>query len=112
MIGRQLLIVIATFILGLIITLGMYMAISKKHIAVVSHSTSSHFSLKKAPSESLVGHIASMSGEVLWESRIATQSSPLSAPQAIQQGEEVDTGKDGLGSISFYNTLTFTLSNN
>src|SRR5260370_20791662 len=53
-----------------------------------------------------------MSGEVLWESRIASQCSPLSAAQAIQQGEEVDIGKDGLGSISFDKTLTFTLSNN
>jgi hypothetical protein len=55
----------------------------------------SRFSLEKAPSQSLVGLISSMSGDVEYESRIATEAAKINSPVPIQQGENLTTGTDG-----------------
>lgn len=67
------------------------------------------FSIEDAPSETLRGEITTLSGEVFWQSRIATQAAPLKKPRTIQQGEELRTGKDGTVSLSFANGPTLTL---
>lgn len=67
------------------------------------------FSIESPPSESLKGSIASRSGELLWESRVATQPSELKDTIQIQQGERLITkGKssvtlhfDHVGSLVF-----------
>jgi hypothetical protein len=55
----------------------------------------SRFSLEKAPSQSLVGVITSMEGEVMHEERLATTSAKINIPIPIQQGESLSTGIDG-----------------
>jgi hypothetical protein len=55
----------------------------------------SRFSLEKAPSESLVGTITSMTGDVEYESRVATEAAKINSPVAVQQGESLSTGPDG-----------------
>lgn len=61
----------------------------------------SFFSLVKAPSKSLVGTVTSLSGDVEWQSRIATDSAKIFSPIQIQQGESVSTGLNGSMNISF-----------
>lgn len=65
----------------------------------------SRFSLEKAPSQSLVGKIISMSGDIEYEKRLATQSAKISSPIDIQQGESLSTGTDGKIILSFDKTV-------
>ncbi|HKB88376.1 MAG TPA: hypothetical protein VKC53_01865 [Patescibacteria group bacterium] len=55
----------------------------------------SRFSLEKAPSQSLVGTITQISGEVGYESRNATEVAKINSPVSVQQGESLITGTDG-----------------
>ena len=55
----------------------------------------SRFSLEKAPSQSLVGTISSMGGDVEYESRVATEAAKISSPVQVQQGESLTTGANG-----------------
>ena len=71
----------------------------------------SKFSLESAPTQSLRGNISSLSGEIRWLSRTATESALISTPQKIQQGELIQTGKDGKVSIIFP-SISFKLAKN
>jgi len=72
-------------------------------------SSESNFSLEKAPSTSLHGDITLLTGDVEWQSRIATEASQITQKQQIQQGESIETGKTGNVSLAFPNML-FELS--
>lgn len=61
----------------------------------------SRFSLYKAPSESLVGSISTMSGEIDYEPRTATVSAKINSPVPVQQGESLATGVDGKLVLTF-----------
>jgi hypothetical protein len=61
----------------------------------------SRFSLDKAPSQSLVGTIISMSGDIEYESRVATEAAKINSPVQVQQGESLVTGTDGKLILSF-----------
>jgi hypothetical protein len=61
----------------------------------------SRFSLEKAPSQSLVGSITSMTGDVEYESRLATEAAKIVSPVPIQQGESLSTGADGKLILTF-----------
>lgn len=61
----------------------------------------SRFSLEKAPSQSLVGTIISMNGEVSYEKRLATESAKINSPVPVQQGESLTTGIDGKIILTF-----------
>lgn len=65
----------------------------------------SRFSLEKAPSQSLVGRITAISGDVSFESRLATEAAKISSVQDVQQGENFYTGTDGKLTIIFKDTL-------
>ena len=71
--------------------------ISQKTLLTPSPS----FQIEKAPTEALIGRILIMEGEVLWESRIASQPAKLKQPTALQQGEKIITGNDGKITIRF-----------
>lgn len=70
------------------------------------------FSLDNAPSQSQVGKITSMVGSVEWESRTATQSSIISSPIPVQQGESLLTNDDGSVELLFDGTADIELSHN
>jgi hypothetical protein len=70
----------------------------------------SRFSLEKAPSQSLVGLITSMSGEVEHERRLATESAKINSPVPIQQGEKLETGADGNLVLTFEKAAEITIS--
>lgn len=72
----------------------------------------SRFSLDKAPSQSLVGTINSMSGEVLYEPRLASESARITSPQEVQQGESLSTGIDGKIILNFKDAIEINLENN
>lgn len=62
----------------------------------------SHFSLAKAPSDSITGIITNLTGKVSWESRTATQSAEITTPYPmIEQGELLTTDKKGKTTVSF-----------
>jgi len=63
------------------------------------------FSLENAPTESLVGEIASFSGKVAWQSRVAPVAILINDPVKLHQGEEVDTYNDGNVNINFSNVV-------
>ncbi|MGI8419208.1 MAG: hypothetical protein ACR2LN_01035 [Candidatus Levyibacteriota bacterium] len=76
---------------------------------IAEKAKASAFSLEKAPTDSLQGKIATLSGIVNWQSRIATQPAQIKKPRFIQQGEELRTGKDGTVSVQIYNGPFLTL---
>ena len=70
------------------------------------------FSLEKAPTDSLTGEIASISGKVAWQSRIAPVAILINSTTKLQQGEEVDTYNDGTAAINFPEVATMSASSN
>jgi hypothetical protein len=70
------------------------------------------FSLENAPTQSLVGNIATISGNVVWLSRTATFATPINSPIKIQQGEEVDTKANGNIIIEFLNHAAISIMPN
>lgn len=74
----------------------------------VSQSVSK-FSLEKAPSTALHGDITLLTGDVKWQSRVATEASSITIKQRVQQGESLETGPTGTASLAFPSML-FTLS--
>lgn len=71
----------------------------------------SRFSLDKAPSTSLVGSITSMTGDVFFEPRLATESAKIVAPISIQQGESFSTGINGNLILNFKDATEVVLEN-
>lgn len=62
----------------------------------------SHFSLAKAPSDSLPGTIINLTGKVSWESRTATQAAQITTTYpTIEQGELLTTDKNGETTVNF-----------
>lgn len=58
-------------------------------------------SLDSPPSQSLEGNLATPSGSVSWQSRVATDSSPITKAQVIQQGESLEIGDKGSAKVDF-----------
>ncbi|HEX6977053.1 MAG TPA: hypothetical protein VF185_01670 [Patescibacteria group bacterium] len=72
----------------------------------------SEFSIENAPSQSIRGTIVTISGDVEWQSRIATESAKITSPQTIQQGESISTKETGKVSLTFPTAANLTISPN
>jgi hypothetical protein len=70
----------------------------------------SRFSLDKAPSQSLVGTIISMSGDVEYEARMATEAAKINSPIDVQQGESLVTGVNGKLILNFDKAVEIDIS--
>ena len=70
----------------------------------------SRFSLEKAPSQSLVGKIAVMTGDVEYEKRLATESAKLNSKVDVQQGESLSTGENGNLVLTFEKAVEVSMS--
>jgi len=70
-------------------------------VVEVINKVGKKFSLEEAPSESLRGKIATMSGEIKWQSRTATEAADLKEPITIQQGESLITGENSSVELNF-----------
>lgn len=105
-------------ILGIVIILaGFYYFLSKKTEntaitipGILPTQKTSSFSLVNAPSESLKGEISTMSGQILWQSRVATEEAQISSPQLIQQGEKLETGKNSALVLKYDGIVKVTFS--
>ncbi len=92
-----------------IVAVTLYTAIqpkSKSTLTPVAQKQEQPFSIVFPPSNSLKGMITAMSGDVQFQSRVATAPAKLSQPQPVQQAEEYFTGDNGTVSILFANTLS------
>jgi hypothetical protein len=70
------------------------------------------FSLENAPANSLAGEIASISGKVAWQSRVAPVAILIDSPTKLQQGEEVDSYNNGNAMVSFSKVGTIAIFSN
>ncbi|OGK41874.1 hypothetical protein A3A74_02575 [Candidatus Roizmanbacteria bacterium RIFCSPLOWO2_01_FULL_35_13] len=72
----------------------------------------SRFSIESPPSETLKGLIATRSGTLLWESRIATAPAKLENTVPIQQGERLLTETKSQATVNFDRVGSFELAEN
>ncbi len=96
-----------------IVLIFVYVKINTKRPAktlISSPSQAPAFSLDTAPSQSIRANITTMSGAVNWQSRSATDSAKLAVPRQIQQGEQIDTGENGLATVEFPTFATIKIS--
>lgn len=70
----------------------------------------SRFSLEKAPSQTLVGSVTSMTGDIEYTSRLATEAAKIVSPIPIQQGESLSTGVDGSLVLTFEKAVEVDMS--
>jgi hypothetical protein len=70
------------------------------------------FSVENAPSQTLSGKIASMSGSVAWQSRTADYATLINSPVKLQQGEAISTYENGKATINFPAIGNMTFSPN
>lgn len=118
---KKILLFLISFVLGTI-AIVVYFKLADKFSAIdvpsipsISFSDLvklSRFSLEKAPSQSLVGTITSMSGDVDYEKRLATESARLNSVVEIQQGEVLETLESAGISLDFENKIKVTMSEN
>lgn len=70
------------------------------------------FSIESPPSQALKGEIASSSGSLLWESRIATSPSKLDTKIDLQQGERLQTQASSSATINFAGKVIVEMGEN
>ncbi len=69
---------------------------------IIKHTLKpSPFNPEIAPSDSMKGKIATYSGVVKWQSRVATEAAQIKLPDFIQQGETLETGDFGRTTVKF-----------
>ncbi|MCX6816844.1 MAG: hypothetical protein NTZ93_03195 [Candidatus Beckwithbacteria bacterium] len=112
---RYLLAFLTILIFILAIYFGFFKTKNKEHtilspIAEVTTQKTSNFSLEKAPTESLKGKIVTMTGEISWQSRTATEAARIFSPSEIQQGEKLITGEKSNLALVFTEACSVTLS--
>lgn len=98
---KKILLAVVTAVIVFILTTSTYLLISKHSFQFLSPLSTSHFSLYNPPGDSLTGNIATLSGKILWQSRIATEGAQITSVRKLQQGEEISTGDDGKITIEF-----------
>jgi hypothetical protein len=84
----------------------------QQHKPLVTPQSVSAFSLEDAPSDSLKGEITTMTGNVFWQSRIATEPAQLTRERDILQGENLITKNTGTLTLSYNNAAEITVSPN
>jgi len=70
------------------------------------------FSIENAPSKSLSGKLASLSGNVSWQSRTANYATLITSSVKLQQGEEINVQNNGKAVMDFPQVATITASSN
>lgn len=103
------------FLLFLLIGVGVTFGYSfwKKEKATVVTQVSPKeepFFIKPPPKESRIGTVSTMSGQILWESRIATEPAKIKDLKQVQQAETLATGKDGYATVTFPDATTISIS--
>ena len=100
-------------ILGILVGLGYRSYFKNKIIPSVNNPLPSEaFSIDTPPKDSLKGIVSQMSGDVFWESRVATSPALINKLEMVQQGEEIQTGDDGKITWDFPNLLSVDVAKN
>jgi hypothetical protein len=68
------------------------------------------FSAEIPPSNSLKGSVTSLTGNILWQSRIATEAAKIANLTKVQQGEQIKTESDGIVKIEFKDQAKLSVS--
>ena len=94
---------IISILIGGIIAVGYFrFAVDKNPVlSPISQNTIDNFSIAHAPKESIIGNITAMTGDVFWESRVATQPAKIELPVSVKQGENLVTKDDGNATVVF-----------
>jgi hypothetical protein len=99
--------------IGAIITITVYLRVFQSKTEFIKpFSSKTLFSLQNAPTQSVVGNIASVSGSVVWQSRTSPTPVPINSSQKLQQGEEIETRGNGKAILEFANVGIITVSPN
>jgi hypothetical protein len=110
---KSIIIFLLFFIIGVFAVLGYVYWNHQGAILNFSKPTiTTKFSLANAPTDSLKGDIATMSGTVTWLSRVAKSPVKLKSPRSIQQGEELGAGKNSNVAVVIQNAEAIILSSN
>ncbi len=102
-------------ILGTAISIGYILlnsnTVSKKTSDVkLQTSNIDSFNIADAPKNTLRGKITTLSGDVKWQSRIATEAATINEPITVQQGEDLETGNNGILQLEFEKTAKISIS--
>lgn len=102
------------FLLGFVAVFA-YFYIRTQNISLPVVSTNSpiakdEFSLDLPPKESLSGEIVTMTGDIFWESRVASTPALIVKPVPVEQGEDIQTGDNGKTKIDFPKGVSVTMS--
>lgn len=110
---------IKLFIISLLIGIGLVFGYSvfktqnfQQKPIIQKQKQTTTFSIGTPPSESLKGSIASRSGTLFWESRIATAPGELKDNVQIQQGERLITKDKSSLIVNFDHVCSFVFSEN
>ncbi len=109
---KQILLLIIFAVIGAMATIGAFFFLSKQQMQLLSPLSITQFSLEKAPNQSLVGTIATMSGDTWWQSRTADTPTPITKPRKIQQGESLQTGSTGEITMQFPAVVSVDIAKN
>ncbi len=94
---------IISILIGGIIAVGYFrFAVDKNPVlSPIAQNTIDNFSIAEAPKESIIGNITAMTGDILWESRVATAPAKIDQPVSIAQGENLVTNDNGNATVVF-----------
>ncbi len=100
---RSILLLVVSIIIGGIITVGYFrFAVDKNPVlSPISQNKAAEFSVADPPKESVTGNITAMTGDVLWESRVATAPATIDRPVPVKQGENLVTKDNGNATVVF-----------
>lgn len=102
----------STLIAGTVVVLSYLLIIPKKIQILKPFSPETFFSIENAPSQSITGEVASISGNIAWKSRTANFAVPIDSAIKLQQGEEIEAQNNGKANITFPNTVEITVFSN
>lgn len=102
-------------LIGVLVVSGIYLltpqAQQKQNAQeIFSSSSPLLFTAENPPNESLKGMMTALSGDIAWESRMATEPGKITAPVQLQQGEKIKTGIDGRVSVEFASVVNLVVS--
>lgn len=110
---KAVLLFLVFFLAGIAVILSyQYLLPSQFHFPMLKPAITTKFSLANAPSNSIRGTIASMSGTINWLSRTADKPVTITSKRTIQQGEDLSTGQNGKAAVNIHNTALVSLSPN
>lgn len=111
---KQSIIFLLAVIVGtLIMVIAATLTTSKKEKNVITPlSKGKSFSVLNPPSESISGKVMSITGDIDWQSRIATIPATVNDLSSVQQGEEIETQEKTNMAILFPLVGSLTISPN